>query len=307
MLRLVLTVIAAELSYRYVEVPIRNGAFARWRRRLARREGARRRAGPIVLASAAGLLLVAVNTVSASGSSSLDELTSQDDDLVAPATSSARGHGPAAARPSVAGAAAATHHRAGDDRPRRRRRPARSPCSPTRCCSAPRTRSSRSSGADGYIVDFRGRPALMLHQSNNDLEAAKTPVGETVVIGLGHNTLWERDRARFDTWAEKFDSEADELLATLRAARRQEDRLGHAARAVGVGHPAGGSPAVRAVRLVLPVRQRAPRRPRRPPSRRRPRRLGGRVQRGRADLRRDAPHVDGIRLMIDTIRTAGQI
>ncbi len=55
----------------------------------------------------------------------------------------------------------------------------------------------------------------MLHQSNNDLEAAGTPVGDTVVIGLGHNTLWERDRARFDTWAEKFDSEADELLATL--------------------------------------------------------------------------------------------
>ena len=53
-LRLVLTVIAAELSYRYVEVPIRNGAFARWRRRLARRQGARRRTGPIVLASAAG-------------------------------------------------------------------------------------------------------------------------------------------------------------------------------------------------------------------------------------------------------------
>ena len=56
-LRLALTVIAAELSYRYVEVPIRNGAFARWRRRLARRQGARRRTGPIVLASAAGLLL----------------------------------------------------------------------------------------------------------------------------------------------------------------------------------------------------------------------------------------------------------
>ena len=71
-------------------------------------------------------------------------------------------------------------------------------------------------GAAGYTVDFRGRPALMLHQSNDQLAAANSRVGETVVIGLGHNTLWERDRARFDTWAEKFDSEADELLATLR-------------------------------------------------------------------------------------------
>ena len=38
-LRLALTAIAAELSYRYVEVPIRNGAFTRWRQRLARRQG----------------------------------------------------------------------------------------------------------------------------------------------------------------------------------------------------------------------------------------------------------------------------
>ena len=49
-LRLALTVVAAELSYRYVEVPIRNGAFRRWRQRLARRDGARRRTGPIALA-----------------------------------------------------------------------------------------------------------------------------------------------------------------------------------------------------------------------------------------------------------------
>ncbi len=76
-LRLALTVLAAELSYRFVEVPIRNGAFARWRKRLARREGARRVAGPVALAGAAGLLLVAVNTVSATGSSGEDQLLGQ--------------------------------------------------------------------------------------------------------------------------------------------------------------------------------------------------------------------------------------
>ena len=37
-LRLALTVIAADLSYRFIEVPIRNGAFRRWRQRLALRE-----------------------------------------------------------------------------------------------------------------------------------------------------------------------------------------------------------------------------------------------------------------------------
>src|SRR4029450_5989433 len=81
--RLVLTVIAAELSYRFVEVPIRNGAFARWRQRLRRREGVRRRAGPIALAGAAGMILVAVNTVGASGTSSLDQLTGQGSDAPA--------------------------------------------------------------------------------------------------------------------------------------------------------------------------------------------------------------------------------
>ena len=71
-LRLVLTVAAAELSYRFVEVPIRNGAFTRWRRRLRRRQGGRRLAGPITLAGSSALLLVAVSTVGASGSSGLE-------------------------------------------------------------------------------------------------------------------------------------------------------------------------------------------------------------------------------------------
>ena len=69
--------------------------------------------------------------------------------------------------------------------------------------------------ADGYIVDYRASPALMLHQSNDEIQATGTPVGKTVIIGLGHNTLWERDRANFENWADKFDREADELLATL--------------------------------------------------------------------------------------------
>ena len=67
-LRLVLTFIAADLSYRYIEVPFRNGAFTRWRRRLASRHGGRRWAGPVALASVSGLVLVAVNNVGASPS-----------------------------------------------------------------------------------------------------------------------------------------------------------------------------------------------------------------------------------------------
>ena len=125
-LRLALTVVAAELSYRYVEVPIRNGAFSRWRHRLKRREGVRRRAGPIALAGSAGLLLVAVSTVGASGSSGLDELMGQDD------AGRERGAAP------VAGDPAATHAADG-----RARGDARLPRSPRRCRRPRRRRPAR--------------------------------------------------------------------------------------------------------------------------------------------------------------------
>jgi peptidoglycan/LPS O-acetylase OafA/YrhL len=229
-LRLVLTVVAAELSYRLVEVPIRNGAFARWRQRLRRREGARRRAGPIALAGAAGVLLVAVNTVGASGTSSLDRLTEQGSGTPAttlsPAftTTTAGGSDPAVATPTtgrmtgvVAGAAGART------------------VAPTTAAATtvpdPRAKTITVLGdsvllgakdqltselqASGYSVDYEAIPALMIHNATKDLVAANAPVGETVICGLGHNSLWERDRANYDKWAKKFDREADTLIQTL--------------------------------------------------------------------------------------------
>ena len=69
--------------------------------------------------------------------------------------------------------------------------------------------------ASGYTVDYRASAAEMIHQGNKALPEAGTPVGETVVVGLGHNSLWERDRANYDKWARKFNGEADELIQTL--------------------------------------------------------------------------------------------
>lgn len=46
---------------------------------------------------------------------------------------------------------------------------------------------------------------------------AHGPVAPVVVVGLGHNTLWERDRANFDRWASKFDTEAEALIEALRS------------------------------------------------------------------------------------------
>ncbi|MGH9270704.1 MAG: hypothetical protein ACRDZ2_05480, partial [Ilumatobacteraceae bacterium] len=70
--------------------------------------------------------------------------------------------------------------------------------------------------ADGYQVDYRAEPAWQLDNALDDITAAGRPVGEVVVLGIGHDSLWERDRAGYDRWAARFDEEADALLAGLR-------------------------------------------------------------------------------------------
>ncbi|MET0144535.1 MAG: acyltransferase family protein [Ilumatobacteraceae bacterium] len=225
-LRLALTVLAAELSYRYVEVPIRNGAFRRWRTRLARRHGARRVAGPVALASVAGLLLVAVSTVSATDSSSEEELLGQGGSVPAAtstttpaATTPVEGVTGAGSTPSdpaatPAAVVAATTTVAGPTTTLSEQDRTVTVLGDSVLLGAQDTLTSELQGS-GYIVDYRAHPALMLHQSNNDLIGANTPVGSTVIVGLGHNSLWEKDRVDYDNWAAKFDREADALITTL--------------------------------------------------------------------------------------------
>jgi peptidoglycan/LPS O-acetylase OafA/YrhL len=235
-LRLTLTVVAAELSYRYVEVPIRNGAFRRWRQRLSRRHGARKRTGPIVLAASAGLILVAVNTVGATGTSPMDELTNQGTippastplPLVAAATTTtttaadradplatASGSDPASVATTVAAAATTTTV----DPPAPTVPPGPMAGTVTvlgdSVLLGAKDQMTAELQASGYTVDYRATAAEMIHQGNNALLDLGTPVGETVVVGLGHNSLWERDRANYDKWARKFNGEADALIQTL--------------------------------------------------------------------------------------------
>ncbi len=313
-LRLALTVVAAELSYRYVEVPIRNGAFRRWRQRLARREGARRRTGPIALASAAALLLLAVSTVSAGESRSAEQLVGQE--VVPPPAEDVPDP------PVVAAAAAA------DDRPDRRQHPGRralrrrsaDPAASASVTVAPTTAAppattvpplpaggpitilgdsvligvedalTQELSADGYIVDFRATPAWMLDDARDEIEADGRPVGPTVVLGVGHNTLWERDRTDYDRWAARFDRQADELLATLRGLGATRFVWITLREPTAPSSRRSGQEAVRPVRLVLPLRQRTARSADPTPSRRRAGRLGGGVQPAGPDLRRHAPH-----------------
>ena len=65
-------------------------------------------------------------------------------------------------------------------------------------------------------VAVRGRPALMLRIADRELRASGRRVAPLVVIGLGYNSLWGRNRERYGYWARRFDGEALRLVQTLR-------------------------------------------------------------------------------------------
>ncbi|MGI9028999.1 MAG: acyltransferase family protein [Ilumatobacteraceae bacterium] len=241
-LRLVLTVVAAELSYRFVEVPIRNGAFQRWRHRLAQRQGARRRTGPIALAGAAVLLLVAVSTVNAGPSAAEQQLIGQGnvppptsttapaipDPPVRPASTLPTTTVPTPTTPGAAVTDASTSTTVAPTTTQPPTTTTPSTVVPPAPAGATITVLADSVlmgaedqlitelTADGFQVDFRKQTAWQLDNAFRDLTGEGRPVGEVVVVGIGHDARWERDRANYDEYAQTFDEEADQLLAGLR-------------------------------------------------------------------------------------------
>ncbi len=67
----------------------------------------------------------------------------------------------------------------------------------------------------GRKVKVVGEPAIMLPAMEERM-AARERVPHLVVLGIGYNSIWERRRGNYSTWARKFDGEARDLLATLR-------------------------------------------------------------------------------------------
>jgi lysophospholipase L1-like esterase len=68
-----------------------------------------------------------------------------------------------------------------------------------------------------WRIEIVGEPAIMLPAMEERMAARSRPVARLVVIGIGYNSLWERGRRNYARWARKFDTEAKELLATLRS------------------------------------------------------------------------------------------
>lgn len=67
-----------------------------------------------------------------------------------------------------------------------------------------------------WRIGVRGRPALMVDDAARQLRARGRRVAPLVVVGLGYNSLWERDRRNYSKWATRFDRHASVLVRTLR-------------------------------------------------------------------------------------------
>jgi hypothetical protein len=63
-----------------------------------------------------------------------------------------------------------------------------------------------------------GRPAIMIRILNDELRDSGRHVAPLVVIGVGYNSLWERNRRNYKVWAAEFDRRARALMATLKRA-----------------------------------------------------------------------------------------
>lgn len=57
----------------------------------------------------------------------------------------------------------------------------------------------------------------MIHQAEDVYLPSGKVTGTRVAVGLGYNSLWERDRKNYEKWAAKFDREAEALVEALRA------------------------------------------------------------------------------------------
>jgi hypothetical protein len=70
-------------------------------------------------------------------------------------------------------------------------------------------------GMPCWRIHLIGRPALMLPAADHEIRAKNLRVAPLVVVGIGYNTLWQRNRYRHGYWAARFDRESRHLLHTL--------------------------------------------------------------------------------------------
>jgi formylglycine-generating enzyme required for sulfatase activity len=65
-----------------------------------------------------------------------------------------------------------------------------------------------------WQVTFAGRPSLMLRKAIDELPHGS--LGSVVIVALGYNSSWQRDRKNYQFWADKFDKNIEDMLAALK-------------------------------------------------------------------------------------------
>ena len=68
----------------------------------------------------------------------------------------------------------------------------------------------------GWRTASVGRPAIMLAAAESEIRGGGR-VAPLAVVGVGYNSLWERGRRNYKTWADAFDRQARALVRALRA------------------------------------------------------------------------------------------
>lgn len=56
----------------------------------------------------------------------------------------------------------------------------------------------------------------MLPAIEEEIASSGTQIAPLAIVGVGYNSLWQRDRQRYRHWAREFDRQATRLIGTLR-------------------------------------------------------------------------------------------
>jgi hypothetical protein len=67
-----------------------------------------------------------------------------------------------------------------------------------------------------WQVTVVGRSAMMIRNAMEALRQQPGTAAPVIVVGLGHNSVWEKDRKNFERWSATFDKSVEDMLALLK-------------------------------------------------------------------------------------------
>jgi formylglycine-generating enzyme required for sulfatase activity len=82
-------------------------------------------------------------------------------------------------------------------------------------------KSQLINGMPDWRVTFVGRQSLTIPKAIEQLPHGS--LGSVVVVGLGYNSSWQRDRQNFKLWSNMFDKSAEDMIAALK--RRGAEKI----------------------------------------------------------------------------------